>query len=310
MRKNMTKYLFIAAFTLLSLLQTPEFSYSKESETKLCMGDCMVVHPEEKQSEDRQSEDRHFWLHRFPEQTYPKIINPKEPDIEKAFKDIFFDPDQFAITDQIKKQLKNVSGFLDSYPNLQLEIQGHSNKKEGDVKEIKIGDKRANAVKNYLISLGVDRQRLITASFGSWRAICHKISKKCSSNSKVHINPVDWGYIFKDIYFDSDQFTLNDQVKDQLKPISEYLNRSDLFIEIQGHCDERGSNIENIARGEKRADAVKDHLVSLGIKSQRLFVTSYGEEKPDCFESNEKCWVLNNRIHFQVLNTFNGAKIE
>jgi outer membrane protein OmpA-like peptidoglycan-associated protein len=297
----MNKSHLIAVFAFSTFLQTPQVSYSQESDSKVCIGDCMVVQLE------KQSEVRQTLQHTLPDQTYPKIINPKEPEIENTFKDIFFGPDKFEITDQIKKQLKGILGFLNSYPNLQLEIQGHSDKKEGDVKEIEIGDKRADAVKNYLVSLGVDGQRLITASFGSWRAICLKIPvkcswngnlgynnrcpepiEKCSSNSKVHINPVDWGYIFKDIYFDSDQFTLNDQIKGQLKTISEYLNRSDLFIEIQGHADERGDNLENIELGEQRANFVKSHLVSLGIKSQTLHVISYGEEKPICFVNQTK----------------------
>jgi peptidoglycan-associated lipoprotein len=68
-------------------------------------------------------------------------------------------------------------------------------------------------------------------------------------------------------------------------------------ITIEGHCDERGTNEYNLALGERRANAVKEYLVSLGIAGDRLLAISKGEESPVCTESSEACWQRNRRGH-------------
>jgi hypothetical protein len=68
--------------------------------------------------------------------------------------------------------------------------------------------------------------------------------------------------------------------------------------EIEGHCDERGTVEYNLALGARRAKAVKDYLVTLGISGERLSTISYGEELPLCREQNESCYARNRRVHF------------
>ena len=67
---------------------------------------------------------------------------------------------------------------------------------------------------------------------------------------------------------------------------------------IEGHCDERGTAEYNLALGDRRASAVMQYLLSLGIPSNRMETISYGKEKPVCTESNERCWSKNRRAHF------------
>jgi outer membrane protein OmpA-like peptidoglycan-associated protein len=108
-------------------------------------------------------------------------------------------------------------------------------------------------------------------------------------------------YFLSDIFFDTDRYNLDSFDKLYLKTHENYLRAyENVHLEIQGHCDERGGNDENIILGEKRAATVKTYLVSRGIDSRRLHIISYGEEKPFCIESNEECWKLNNRVHFMV----------
>ena len=71
-------------------------------------------------------------------------------------------------------------------------------------------------------------------------------------------------------------------------------------VEIEGHCDERGTNEYNLALGAKRAESVKRYLIDLEISPDRLSTTSYGEELPTCKEQNESCWAKNRRAHFVV----------
>ena len=105
----------------------------------------------------------------------------------------------------------------------------------------------------------------------------------------------------KDIYFRFDQYDLDDQSRDKLRQNARYLQaNSGAMIEIQGHCDERGTNNYNIALGERRAHSTKMYLVSQGVSARRIHVISYGEERPFCFDSNDACWLKNRRAHFRI----------
>ena len=78
-------------------------------------------------------------------------------------------------------------------------------------------------------------------------------------------------------------------------------NNPSARVEIEGHCDERGTNEYNLALGAKRAQAARDYLVSLGIAPDRLSTTSYGEEIPVCQGHSEDCWRQNRRARFVIV---------
>lgn len=104
-----------------------------------------------------------------------------------------------------------------------------------------------------------------------------------------------------DIHFKFDQYDLDSNARAILKKNAEFLkNNPSLHVEVQGHCDERGTNNYNIALGERRAHSTKQYLVSQGVDSSNVHVISYGEEKPFCFNSGETCWYQNRRAHFMV----------
>ena len=69
-------------------------------------------------------------------------------------------------------------------------------------------------------------------------------------------------------------------------------------IQVEGHCDERGSAEYNLALGDRRATEAKQFLTELGVPADQLLKISYGKERPHCAESNEQCWQLNRRVHF------------
>jgi peptidoglycan-associated lipoprotein len=105
----------------------------------------------------------------------------------------------------------------------------------------------------------------------------------------------------KDIHFNFDQYDLDSNTKKILVENAAYLkSHPDIRVEIQGHCDERGTNNYNIALGERRAHSTKKYLMAQGIDSSRINVISFGEEKPFCSDSNENCWYQNRRAHFMV----------
>ena len=106
---------------------------------------------------------------------------------------------------------------------------------------------------------------------------------------------------FQDVYFDLDNATIKDEGRTALNANADYMKRrTSVRINVEGHCDERGTPEYNLALGERRANAVKAYLVSLGVTADRIVVVSKGKESPFCTESNESCWRQNRRGHFIV----------
>jgi peptidoglycan-associated lipoprotein len=105
----------------------------------------------------------------------------------------------------------------------------------------------------------------------------------------------------RDVHFDFDRYEIRAQDKPVLDDNAKWLkSNSNAMLLIEGHADERGTNEYNLALGERRAKATRDHLVSLGIDGGRITVISYGEERPLCTERTEACWAQNRRSHFLV----------
>jgi peptidoglycan-associated lipoprotein len=98
----------------------------------------------------------------------------------------------------------------------------------------------------------------------------------------------------KDIYFDFDRYDLKPGARETLQADAEWLKKNpSTSVQIEGHCDERGTAEYNIALAAKRAQAAKDYLTTLGIDTGRLSTISYGQELPVCTEHNEDCWQKN-----------------
>jgi peptidoglycan-associated lipoprotein len=108
---------------------------------------------------------------------------------------------------------------------------------------------------------------------------------------------------FSDILFDFDKYDVKDSYKTLLLSVTAWMTKNGTArLTIEGHCDERGTNEYNLALGDRRAKAVKDYLIGLGIASGRVDLISYGEEKALCNEQNEDCWAKNRRAHFVLLH--------
>jgi len=105
----------------------------------------------------------------------------------------------------------------------------------------------------------------------------------------------------KDIHFEFDRYELRADAREALDANAKWLREHpSVRVEIEGHCDERGTNEYNMGLGAKRAQAARDYLVSLGISAQRLSTVSYGEEIPVCTEHAESCWEKNRRDRFVI----------
>jgi len=109
--------------------------------------------------------------------------------------------------------------------------------------------------------------------------------------------------LLKDIHFDFDKYDIRlgdaEILKENAALLKKYPN---VKIQIEGHCDERGTNEYNLALGERRANSAKEYLISLGISPDRISTISYGEERPLDPGHNEEAWAKNRRAHFIVIS--------
>jgi peptidoglycan-associated lipoprotein len=98
------------------------------------------------------------------------------------------------------------------------------------------------------------------------------------------------------VFFAYDQSDISSEGQQILQRQAEWLKRyGQVTVTIEGHCDERGTREYNLALGARRANAVKEFLVSQGVSNGRVETISYGKERPICTESNEACWAQNRR---------------
>ena len=103
----------------------------------------------------------------------------------------------------------------------------------------------------------------------------------------------------EDVYFSFDSSALSSTAQDVLKRKADFMqSNSGLSVEIEGHCDERGTNEYNMALGDRRARSAKDFMINLGISGSRMSTISYGEEKPAEGGHGEDAWARNRRAHF------------
>ena len=101
------------------------------------------------------------------------------------------------------------------------------------------------------------------------------------------------------VYFDFDSYDLRPDALSTLRDNADKIRQTPgVIIQIEGHCDERGTQEYNLALGERRALATRAHLMNLGVSGDRLITISYGEEDPAMMGSNESAWAQNRRCEF------------
>lgn len=105
-----------------------------------------------------------------------------------------------------------------------------------------------------------------------------------------------------DVLFDYDAATVREDQRGTLQKNADFMRRwLTTRISVEGHADSRGTNEYNLALGQRRSNAVREYMVSLGIAADRIVVVSKGEESPLCTEETEPCWERNRRGAFIVV---------
>jgi peptidoglycan-associated lipoprotein len=105
------------------------------------------------------------------------------------------------------------------------------------------------------------------------------------------------------VYFDTDRYNIDAEDSAKLQTQAQYFSQyPQVTFTVEGHADERGTREYNLALGERRANAAKNYLVSLGIAANRIRTVSYGKERPVALGSNEAAWAQNRRAASVTIN--------
>lgn len=105
----------------------------------------------------------------------------------------------------------------------------------------------------------------------------------------------------KTVHFEFDTFSLTEETRETLKDNAQWLkDHKNIKVQVEGHCDSRGTQEYNLALGQKRSEAVRKYLADLGVGVKRLSTLSYGEEKPIDSEETEEAWTKNRRAQFVI----------
>lgn len=104
----------------------------------------------------------------------------------------------------------------------------------------------------------------------------------------------------KDVNFAFDSYALDESAKGILRENANWLMENPVNVQIEGHCDSRGTNEYNMVLGQKRSNATMEYMRSLGISPSRMSTISYGEELPLDPRENEEAWAKNRRAHFNI----------
>jgi peptidoglycan-associated lipoprotein len=108
--------------------------------------------------------------------------------------------------------------------------------------------------------------------------------------------------VMRDVHFGYDEYSIDGMARDTLAANASWLrDNARARVELEGHCDDRGTLEYNLGLGARRAKVVKDYLLTNGVAADRIATISYGEELPLCHDETEACWARNRRVHFVVL---------
>ncbi len=111
------------------------------------------------------------------------------------------------------------------------------------------------------------------------------------------------------IYFDFDKSGIRPDMRPVMDQKGQFLlEYPSVRVQIEGHCDERGTAEYNVALGNRRAQTAKDYLVSLGVSASRIDTVSYGEERPTDPRHHEAAWAQNRRAKFNVIGGIPAGK--
>jgi len=158
--------------------------------------------------------------------------------------------------------------------------------------------KSGEAVNSYMPDLKKSPSKSASRKAISEESMTESDRRRKRASFKRMLNEFENGLV----YFDFDRADIRPDMRSDLDRKAQFLLEfPTLRIQVEGHCDERGTAEYNVALGHRRAQTTKDYLVSLGVSASRVDTVSFGEERPVDARSHELGWAKNRRAKFNVI---------
>lgn len=240
-------------------------------------------------------------------------IKPREWVIEG----IYFATGKATLTKDSLEKLDDMVEILKAHPEVNGEIQGHTDSVGPETLNLNLSQARAETVRDYLVSKGISAERVTARGFGEIKPIAtndtvngratnrrvefyRHMPRKRSLEATATEIPEHW--IVEGLTFPSGQATLTANAKTILNDVVDrLLDQPGTKYEIQGHTDNVGSDQLNLNLSEKRAQSVKDYLISKGILGERLVARGYGEVNPIASNDTAEGRKKNRRVEFVLI---------
>ncbi|HKK66897.1 MAG TPA: OmpA family protein, partial [Bacteroidales bacterium] len=260
-----------------------------------------------------------------------QYLAEKEAASAVAIKPVYFEYNKSGVQDKYHDNLNTLAGTLNENKDLKIAIHGHTDHKGSESFNLKLGQKRADAVKAYLTREGVSEKQMVTESFGENMPVARQIEDDAARqyNRRVEFMSLsdhtlldmvkpdvpeqyqigestdEAGDILsiKQVLFDFDSYRLKAEYRANLVQLSQYLNsHPDMKVSINGHCDHFGTDTYNRRLGDKRAQSIADYLIKNGVDNSQVEVKSFGEAQPIAKEiSSDRSRQYNRRAEIEII---------
>ena len=229
---------------------------------------------------------------------------------------VFFETDSPELTPQARATLDSQVQWLQRYSQYTFTLEGHADERGTREYNFSLSARRAQTVRDYLASRGIQGNRMRIVSYGKERpvAVCNDIS--CWSQNRRSVTVLDGAggaatpgsaqdfvvNVGDRVFFETDSTDLTPTAVSTLDKQSAWLQRYPRYtFVVEGHADERGTREYNFSLSARRAQTVREYLASRGINPQRMRTISYGKERPVAVCDDISCWSQNRRV-VTVLN--------
>ncbi len=273
--------------------------------------------------------DGYFEVYLEKSTTYEYLVNAEDYFVEKGYLDvgmeditdfdimltkldfsrfsINFDYDSAVIRPESFQTLDNVVAVLTEYDDTKIEIAGHTDDRGGDQYNKRLGLRRAEAVKNYIVNKGISAKIINAVGYGyDYPIATNKTDEGRAQNRRIELRILESGSIKEGVLgcigFDSGHVKVNDYSKACLDMLAGLLiNNPAVKIEIAVFTDNIGSENDNLKLSQQRAQAAVDYLIQKGVKPANLRAQGYGEAQPVASNDTKEGREKNRRIEIKIL---------
>jgi OOP family OmpA-OmpF porin len=211
-----------------------------------------------------------------------------------------FDFDKTEVLKSDEEVAERIAKELDEFQNIRVRSEGHTDSIGSGLYNLKLSQKRSEAVKNKLIEYGVAENQIETKSFGESKPI----RENNTPEGRAENRRVDIVFVAPVYYFELNSAELTQEGEETLKAIAEKLEQyhKTIIIRVEGHTDSTGNKLYNLKLSQKRADKIKDRLVEYGLDQNNIETKGFGSAYPIKTNNTKEGRAANRRVDILFIN--------